>query len=73
MFSSRRSLALLCLAVVLFTALTPATGVFCLLLVPVFLFFVALVAVPLRPDAEICTVRPFPCLSLFTSRAPPVA
>jgi len=73
MFSPSKSVALLCLTVVLFTALTPAGGVFCILLVPLFLFFVALVAVPTRPEADSRTVQPFPCLSLFTSRAPPVA
>jgi hypothetical protein len=73
MFSSSRSAAWLCLALVLFTGLIPACGVFSILLVPLFLFSVALVVVPVRRDAESCTVQPFPSLSLVTSRAPPVA
>jgi hypothetical protein len=73
MFSSRRSVALLCVTLVLFTALIPVCGVFSILLVPLFLFSLALVVVAERRDTESCTVQLFPCLSLFPSRAPPVA
>jgi hypothetical protein len=73
MFSSHRSVALLCLTIVLFTALIPVCGVFSVLLVPLFLFSLALVVIPERRGAEGCTVQPFPCLSLSPSRAPPIA
>jgi hypothetical protein len=73
MFPSRKPVALLCLMLALFAALIPLCGVFSILLVPLFLFFVALVAVPLRRDAESCIVQLFPSVSRLSSRAPPVA
>jgi hypothetical protein len=71
MFSSRRSVASLCLAFVLLAGLLPVCGVFSILLIPLFLFSIALVTVPLHRDTESCTVQPVPCLTLFPSRAPP--
>jgi hypothetical protein len=73
MFSSRRSVALLCLTFALFTALIPLCGVFSILLVPLFFFFVALVVVPLCRDVESSTVQLCPSVSRLTSRAPPLA
>jgi hypothetical protein len=73
MFSSRRSVALLCLTLALFTALIPLCGVFSILLVPLFLFFVALVVVPLRRDVEGFTIQLCPLVSRLSSRAPPLA
>ena len=67
----RRTIVLLCVAALLFAALTPATsGLLCAILVP-FWFFVAVIV-----SFRFCEIEQFYCpqaplLALATSRAPP--
>jgi hypothetical protein len=72
MFSSRGSLASWYLVFVLLAGLLPFCGVFSVLLIPLFLFSIALIAVPLSRDIESSSAHAFPCVTLFPSRAPPL-
>jgi hypothetical protein len=69
---ARRWIALLCVAAVLVTALTPGAGGLLAILVPFWLFFEAVIAVPMRRGGEPCDPQLFSFLSPALSRAPPV-
>jgi hypothetical protein len=72
MFSSRGSLASWYLVFVLLAGVLPFCGVFSILLIPLFFFYIALVAVPLSRAIQSSSAHPFPCVTLFPSRAPPL-
>jgi hypothetical protein len=69
----RRPVALLFLMLALFTALIPVCGIFSILFVSIFLYFVALVVAAVRRDADSFVLPLTPCASLLASRAPPLA
>jgi hypothetical protein len=69
--SSGRSLALFCLTLVLFSALTPVGVLFCVVFAPLFLFAALLMIVASRREAELFPLPLFPHFSLIASRAPP--
>jgi hypothetical protein len=70
---ARRLLIALCLAAVLFAALSPvASALHVAVLVPLWFFFAAVLSVPLRRVTERVNVRRFPFLPVLTPRPPPV-
>lgn len=71
---ARKSIALLCLAVLLLGALVPfASGLPFAILAPLWLFFAAAICVSLVRPAEDRIAPPVPFLSILPSRAPPIA
>ena len=70
---ARRSIALVCLVVLVLAALIPASsGLPFAILAPLWLFFAAVVCVsPVRPTEDRAAL-PVPFLSSLPSRAPPV-
>ncbi len=72
MLSSSRSLAVFCLALVLFAALTPVGVLFCIVFAPLFLFAALLMITASRCEAELFPLPLFPYSSLIASRAPPI-
>lgn len=72
--SARRSIAFLCLAVLLIAALIPASSGLPLgTLVPLWLFFAAIVALSIRRPIENFNPPQAAFLSILPSRAPPTA
>jgi hypothetical protein len=72
-FDARRLVALLCLAVVLYAALTPgASGLFFAVLVPVWFFVAAIVVLSMRRETTDRAPGPLPFLPVLASRAPPI-
>lgn len=73
-FDARRLVALLCLAVVLYAALTPGASGLCLaIFVPVWFFAAAIVTFSIRREATDRAPGPLPFLPVLASRAPPIA
>ena len=73
LIQARRLVAFLCLAVLLVAALTPATsGPLCAILVPLWLFFAAIVIVSICLAGEDYSAPLIPLLSLAAPRAPPI-
>jgi hypothetical protein len=71
---ARRAVALLCLAVLLYAALTPgAPGLLCAVLVPLWLFTALLAVVSIRRETTDSDPRPLPFSPVLAPRAPPVA
>jgi len=69
----RKLLAVIGLAVLLWTALTPvAGGVLWAELVPVWFFVAALVCLIVVREPELCPARPAPLLCSVPFRAPPI-
>jgi hypothetical protein len=72
MFTGRRCAALLCLALLLFASLAQApTGIFFALLLPVWFFVAAIVAVLIPVVEEPCEEQRFSALAVFSPRPPP--
>jgi hypothetical protein len=70
----RKLIAFLVVLFVLWTALTPASGVqLWAILVPFLLFAGILVSAPVAHRPEKLTLPSFDCLVTLTSRAPPLA
>jgi hypothetical protein len=68
-----RTIVVLCLAAILFAALThPGTGLLVAILAPWWFFFALVVSLLVRRAGEHCAVRPFPVLSVLSPRPPPV-
>jgi len=66
-------LALICLAAILFAALSPITlGVVFAFLIPVWFFFAAVVSFPIASVDENCVSPLFASLPVFSPRPPPV-
>jgi len=73
LFHQRRLIALVCLAVVCLTAMTPSTsGLLCAILVPLGPLFGIVVSIP-AASAEQGDPQLFPFLETIGSRAPPAA
>lgn len=71
--SASRAIAFLCLAVLLIVALIPtASGLPFFILIPLWLFFAAIVTLSIRPPVEHCAAQQVPFLSILPSRAPPI-
>ena len=71
--STSRAIAFLCLAVLLIVALIPsASGLLSFVLIPLWLFFAAIVTLSIRPPVEHCAAQQIPFLSILPSRAPPI-
>jgi hypothetical protein len=69
---ARRWIALLCLAALVLTVLTPGSSGLLAILAPFWLFFEILTAVPMRREGEPCHAHLSPFFSPLSSRAPPV-
>ena len=71
--SARRLIVILCLAAILFAALTPtASGLLLAILAPLWFFFSAFVGVHIRNAAGQCNPLRFFFLPVLASRPPPV-
>jgi hypothetical protein len=72
-FHARKLSAILCLAALLFAVLTPgAHGLASAILVPFWLFMEILVILSIQRRTEDRDPYPFPFVSAFASRAPPI-
>jgi hypothetical protein len=73
MSSACRAIVVLCMAAILFAALThPGTGQLVAILAPWWFFFAAIVTLLVRRAAERCDVPLFPVLAVISPRPPPV-
>jgi len=74
LIQARKSIALVCLAVLLLAALVPvASGLPFAIFAPLWLFFAAVVCVALVRPADDRNALPVPFFSVLSSSAPPVA
>ena len=73
MHNARRLAVVLCVAVLLIAVLVPAaSGLPFGILVPLWLFFAAIVALSIRPPVEDCHAERIAYYSILPSRAPPI-
>jgi hypothetical protein len=74
LIQARKSIALVCLAVLLLAALVPVpSGLPFAILAPLWLFFAAVVCVSVVRPVDDRDPLPVPFFSILPSRAPPVA